>query len=538
MVENGNLKITGTCSKVKEHDWKRRRRQRAEERKRRKAMEAAKDQHCPSDMTVSTDPGRNTAVVHWQAYNREVLKATGSSEDSFDVVYSDNSVAPGSEFNLGRTAVTYELRGKSGSTSSVKCDFIITVSDNEAPTIQCPGDIYLMTDYNKDTSTVKWIQPEVFDNSGSEIQLQQIGGPKQGQTLRVGQYMISYEAKDMFGNNAVCNFGLYVVDRQSPKIQNCPQSINIAVFQDQNYAAFPTWDVPSAWDNVDGTNVKVNLIQGIPSGSKFQLQANQNEQITQITYEAIDTSDNAARCSFQVKVYKDSSQGKHSEYHQKISETQTIEETQEQYQQHIKQDEQQDEQWSEQARRLREERELQNQQRRTRAAQMNNRKAHHSNVHQQHVKTEVHDFEESMRLEEDLRDETNDGQQQQQQNNKRPMTRAERRKKRREDRERRRKERAARRKETREVNKNKQNVFSIIFWSTMNFFWALMRPWTWPLVALIPLLIVCCCGIAYGVYAIFSEIGDNKRGRRVPKYNSWSYKLSNMFNRKTKKQRV
>ena len=109
--ENNNLKITGTCSKVKEHDWKKRRRQRAEERKRRKIMDAAKQQHCPTDMTVSNDPGRATAVVHWQAYNQEVLRQQGATDD-FDVVYSDATVAPGSEFKLGRTAVTYQLKDK------------------------------------------------------------------------------------------------------------------------------------------------------------------------------------------------------------------------------------------------------------------------------------------------------------------------------------------------------------------------------------------------------------------------------------------
>merc|ERR1712129_183911 len=102
----------------------------------------------------------------------------------------------------------------------------------------------------------------------------------------------------------------------------------------------------------------------------------------------------------------------------------------------------QDDEWSEQAWRLRGERELQDAERRKKAEARNRRRSgHRSNVHQQHVKSEVHDFEESLRLEDEIRDETNDYDRTGQIGDKQPKTRAERRKKRREDRERRRRER-------------------------------------------------------------------------------------------------
>ena len=172
------------------------------------------------------------------------------------MVYSDDSVAPGSEFKMGRTAVTYELRDKEGK-HVAKCDFVITVKDEQPPAIDCPGDLYLVTKYNQDSADAVWSAPDVIDNSMHEVTLEQMGGPEQGQTLKVGQYMVSYRATDLFGNAAVCNFGLYIVDRQAPKIRGCPESVEIAVYKDQNYQAFPEWDEPTAWDNVDGDNVKV-----------------------------------------------------------------------------------------------------------------------------------------------------------------------------------------------------------------------------------------------------------------------------------------
>merc|ERR1712043_138686 len=129
-------------------------------------------------------------------------------------------------------------------------------------------------------------------------------------------------------------------------------------------------------------------------------------------------------------------------------------------------------------------------------------KGHRSKTHQQHTKNEVHDFEESLRLEEELRDETNDEVLKNKNQKKKPMTRAERRKKRREDRERRRKERAARREKAGNTKTSRPGPMSIIFWSTMNFFWSMLRPWTWPLLLSIPLLLICFIGIGYGAYSV------------------------------------
>merc|ERR1712176_1562278 len=142
-----------------------------------------------------------------------------------------------------------------------------------------------------------------------------------------------------------------------------------------------------------------------------------------------------------------------------------------------------------------------------------------------------------------IRDETNDYERTGQIGDKQPKTRAERRKKRREDRERRRRERAKKRKENRKKNRERdgsQGVFSIILWSVLGFFYTLIRPWTWHIALLVPLVLSCCGCAGYGLYLVYDEmnIGNRRRGRRAPRYDSWSYKIANMFSRKTMKQRV
>merc|ERR1711870_90734 len=86
------------------------------------------------------------------------------------------------------------------------------------------------------------------------------------------------------------------------------------------------------------------------------------------------------------------------------------------------------------------------------ARSANKRKGHPSKTHQERAEFVVHDFEESLRIEDELRDETNDEANlppkedtKKSKKDKKKMTRAERRKKRREDRERRRKEREEKR---------------------------------------------------------------------------------------------
>merc|ERR1712154_366452 len=108
------------------------------------------------------------------------------------------------------------------------------------------------------------------------------------------------------------------------------------------------------------------------------------------------------------------------------------------------------------------------------------------------------------------------------------MTRAERRKKRREDRERRRKERSDKRAKKRAEGGGGETALSIIFWATARFFWACLRPWVWPWWLLIPLFLVCVGICGYGAYSVYSEMKQSPN-RRVPRYNSWSYKAASVF---------
>merc|ERR1712244_7581 len=96
----------------------------------------------------------------------------------------------------------------------------------------------------------------------------------------------------------------------------------------------------------------------------------ENTAVHTVIYQATDSSDNAARCSFDIKLIRDMTQSEeqqtHKEYHDKIQQTQNIEESEQEFIEK-QQGKKQDDEWSEKARRLREEREFQNKQRRATA---------------------------------------------------------------------------------------------------------------------------------------------------------------------------
>ena len=91
---------------------------------------------CPSDITVSNDEDVCGAAVTW-------TPPTGDDNCTFTTIQTAG-LAPGSEFPVGTTVITYEVTDASGNSSS--CSFNVTVEDTQAPVITCPSDITVSCD--------------------------------------------------------------------------------------------------------------------------------------------------------------------------------------------------------------------------------------------------------------------------------------------------------------------------------------------------------------------------------------------------------
>ena len=86
---------------------------------------------------------------------------------------SDAGLASGSTFPVGTTTVTYEVTDATGNTAD--CSFIVTVNDNEDPTITCPANITVNVDAGTCGAVVTYTPPVGTDNCPGATTAQTVG---------------------------------------------------------------------------------------------------------------------------------------------------------------------------------------------------------------------------------------------------------------------------------------------------------------------------------------------------------------------------
>ena len=234
---------------------------------------------CPSDITVSTDPGVCEAVVSWN---------TPSATDNCILVSFTSNFVPGDVFPVGTTTVTYTAVDAVGNTT--ECSFDVTVVDNVAPVITgCPGNITANNDAGICGASVTWVAPAASDNCAGGLVFTSSHNP--GDVFPVGITTVTYTATDASGNTAVCSFNVVVSDTEVPVLTNCPADITVS--NAFNTCAAPvSWTAPVVTDNCGAVTVTVSHLPGtsFPVGT------------TTVTYIATDASGNVDSCSFNVTV--------------------------------------------------------------------------------------------------------------------------------------------------------------------------------------------------------------------------------------------
>ena len=231
---------------------------------------------CPSDITVTNDPGVCEAVVSWNP------PAGADNCPGFSVTSSHN---PGDTFLVGTTVVTYVVTDNSG--NQAQCSFNIHVFDNELPTITCPSDITVTNDPGVCVAVVSWNPPAGADNCpGFSV----TSSHNPGDTFPVGTTVVTYVVTDNSGNQAQCNFNIHVFDNENPTI-SCASDINVT--NDPGVCeAVVSWNPPTGADNCPGFSVTSSHNPGdtFPVGT------------TVVTYVVTDNSGNQAQCSFNINV--------------------------------------------------------------------------------------------------------------------------------------------------------------------------------------------------------------------------------------------
>jgi gliding motility-associated-like protein len=147
--------------------------------------------NCPSDIQINAATGLCGRLITW---------AVPTARDNCQVTMT-STIQSGTFFPIGSTVVLYTATDASG--NQAHCSFVVTVTDLEAPSIICSGDI------SSCDPTVTYANPSATDNCDVSSLLMKTGLPS-GSIFPIGTTIISFEATDINGNKSQCSFNVVV----------------------------------------------------------------------------------------------------------------------------------------------------------------------------------------------------------------------------------------------------------------------------------------------------------------------------------------
>jgi len=156
---------------------------------------------CPGNITVNNTVGSCGALVNYSA-------PVGTDNCAGAVTTLTAGMASGSTFPVGTTTVTYAVNDAAGN-GPVSCSFTVTVVDNEAPQIICPGNIAQCN------PVATWVAPVGTDNCGGPITTQTQGGAS-GSSFSVGVTTVEYTVTDAVNNTTTCSFTVEIYPQDDP----------------------------------------------------------------------------------------------------------------------------------------------------------------------------------------------------------------------------------------------------------------------------------------------------------------------------------
>lgn len=237
---------------------------------------------CPGNISVNSTPGACGAAVSYSelAVNDNCPGVT---------VATVSGGASGSTFVVGTTNVTLRAKDVAGNTKD--CSFSVTVTDVQAPVVNCPGTINVNNVAGQCVGNATWSPVTATDNCvvGTPTKT---SGPNQGPNFPIGTTTVIYTATDVNGLTGTCQFNVVVTDTESPVI-TCPADISVPA-ANGTCAANVSYSTPSATDNCSGVSVAYQ--SGGVSGSSFTVGT------STVAWRATDGAGRTADCTFTVTV--------------------------------------------------------------------------------------------------------------------------------------------------------------------------------------------------------------------------------------------
>jgi len=187
---------------------------------------------CPDGVTVDAEPGLCEAYV-------DVPSPIVTDPCPYTITNSKTGTDNASSvFPVGTTIVTWTITDFFNNITT--CLQEITVTDNQAPTITCPDDVFMTAPAPACTLVVTQIDPPVLTDNCPISQLvlswEKTGattgtgtGSVNGTLFNVGVTTVTYTVTDQGGNTDFCSFNVTVNDDVPPTVISCPGNISTNV---------------------------------------------------------------------------------------------------------------------------------------------------------------------------------------------------------------------------------------------------------------------------------------------------------------------
>lgn len=231
---------------------------------------------CPADVSVSADAGScNVTGV-------DLGEPVTYDNCGVDQVTND---AP-AKFGAGDTTVTWTVTDVNGLTAT--CEQIVTVNDDEDPTITCPADVNVSADSGACTASgVDLGAPVTEDNCGVDTVANDAPA-----AFPVGATTVTWTVNDVNGRTADCEQTVTVSDDEDPTIA-CPADVFVSTNAGACTASGVDLGVPVTDDNCGVDSVSNDAPAVFPTGA------------TTVTWTVTDVKGRTATCEQTVTVTDD-----------------------------------------------------------------------------------------------------------------------------------------------------------------------------------------------------------------------------------------
>ena len=235
--------------------------------------EAPAFSNCPTNITISNDPGSCGAIVNWIAPDLT---------DNCSAPTISASHFPGDFFPVGTTTVSYTGIDEAAN-QATDCTFSITVDDSEVPIAICRNLTIQLDATGNASITVDEVNNGSNGACGAVVLTLD---DYEFDCNDIGSTAVTLLATDSGGNTASCTAIIEVEDNIQPMITACPSSLNACGSQAID------WTPPVASDNCT-----------VSISSNFTPSAIFPEGTTTVLYTATDDGGNTASCSFDITIY-------------------------------------------------------------------------------------------------------------------------------------------------------------------------------------------------------------------------------------------